>query len=82
VNGYVGGRPLEGVGGVLVEPLLEFRHLLVKFQKALLVALDDSQDGCLGSGRYLVPQFNRDRRNGGHTNILGPLEARTSSEGE
>src|SRR5215470_17546104 len=29
----------------------------------LLVALDQSQDGCLGRGRYLLPQFNRNRRN-------------------
>ena len=36
----VGGRRLGGVGGVLVEALLEFRHLLLKFLKPLLVALD------------------------------------------
>jgi site-specific DNA recombinase len=36
---------LGGVGGVLVEALPEFRHLLVQFLKALLVALDQSQDG-------------------------------------
>jgi hypothetical protein len=47
----VGGRWFGGVGGVLVEALLEFRHLLVKFPKPLLVPLDKSQDGCLGIGR-------------------------------
>jgi hypothetical protein len=36
----VGRRRLGGVGGVLVEALLEFRHLLLKFLKPLLVALD------------------------------------------
>ena len=76
---WIGRGGLGGVGGVLVEPLLEFSHLLVKLLKALLVALDKSQDGCLGVGRDLVPQLNRYRRNGRHTNILRPLEARTSS---
>src|SRR5262249_29844639 len=71
-GGRVGRRRLGGVGGVLVEPLLEISHLLVKFLKALLVALDKSQDGCLGNGRNLVPQFSRDRRNGRHTSILRP----------
>jgi hypothetical protein len=78
----VGRRRLGGVGGVLVESLLEFRHLLVKFLKALLVPLDKSQDGCLGVGRYLLPQLSRDRRNGRHTSILRPLQARTTSAGE
>jgi hypothetical protein len=36
----VGRRWLGGVGGVLVEALLEFRHLLMKLLKALLVPLD------------------------------------------
>jgi hypothetical protein len=65
-----------------LEELVEFNHLLVKFLKTLLVPLDKSQDGFPGSGRYLVPQLSRDRRNGLHTNILRPLEARTSSAGE
>jgi hypothetical protein len=79
---WVGRRRLGGVGGVLVEPLLECGHLVVKFLKALLVPLDKSQDGCLGIGRDLLPQLSRDRRNGRHANILRPLEARTSSAGE
>jgi hypothetical protein len=33
----------------------------------------------LGSRRYLVPEFNRNRRNRLHANILRPLEARSSS---
>jgi hypothetical protein len=68
--------------GVLVAPVLKFSHLLVQFLKALLVALDKSPDGCLGSGRDLVPQFDGDRRNGRHTNVLRPLAAWTSSAGE
>jgi hypothetical protein len=39
---WVGRRRLGGVGRVLVEALLEFRHLLLKFLKPLLVALDKS----------------------------------------
>ena len=36
----VGRGRLGGIGGVLVEALLEFRHLLMKLLKALLVPLD------------------------------------------
>jgi hypothetical protein len=41
----VGRGRLGGVGGVLVEALLEFSHLLMKLLKALLIALDQRQDG-------------------------------------
>jgi hypothetical protein len=51
----VGRGRLGGVGGVLLEALLEFHHLFMKLLKALLVALDQRQDGKLGSGRDLVP---------------------------
>ena len=78
----VRGRWPGGVAGVLVEALLEFSHLLVQFLKPLLVPLHQRQDGCLGSGRNLFPQLNRDRRNGRHTSILRPLEARAISAGE
>ena len=75
----VGRGRLGGIGGVLVEALLEFSDLRAEFLKALLIPLNKSQDGHLGSGRYLIPQFNRDRRKGRHTSILRPLEGRTSS---
>src|SRR6266699_3411516 len=67
---------LAGVGKVAqqVPPLLEFSHLVVKFLKPLLVLPDNGQNDCLGSGRDLAPEFNRDRRNRRHTSILQPLE--------
>ena len=64
--GWVGRGWFGGVGGVLVEPLLEFNPLQVKLLKALLVALDQGTNSSLGSRWDLLPQFVRDRRTRAH----------------
>ena len=62
-----------------MEAFGELIDLLLEGLQPLLMLLDEGQNGRLGRGRYLVPQFNRDRRNRRNTLILGHLEACTSS---
>ena len=47
----------------------------MKGLQPLLILLDEGQDCRLSSRRYLVPKFNRNRRNRRHTNILRLPEA-------
>jgi hypothetical protein len=54
----------------------------VSHLQPLLILLDEDQDRRLGSRRYLVPEFDRNRRSRRHINILRPLETRTGSGGE
>jgi hypothetical protein len=77
--GRVAGRRPGRVGRVLVEPLSQVIHVPLEGLHSLLILLNETQDRRLDSGRYLVPEFNRDRRNRRHTNILRPLEPQTSS---
>lgn len=55
------GRP-GGVGGVLVEALLEVIDLPLEPLQPLLVLPDEGQDRSLGSGRDLPPEVFRDGR--------------------
>src|SRR5262249_51452316 len=70
-----GKRPPPRVGKALPKLI----DLLLEGLQPLLMRLHEGQDRRLGGRRYLAPQFYRDRRNGRHTSILRPLEARTSS---
>jgi hypothetical protein len=74
----VAGGRARGVGGVLIQALQQVIDLLLEGLQPLLVLLDKGQDRRLGSRRYLVPEFNRNRRNRRHANIFRPLEARTT----
>jgi hypothetical protein len=51
---------LGGVGGVLVEALLEFSDLLLQVLQLPLVLLDEGQDRHLCCRRELVPKLSRD----------------------
>jgi hypothetical protein len=62
-----------------VEAFCELIDPLLKGLQPLLILLNEGQDCRLGSRRYLVPEFSRNRRNRRHINILRPIEARTSS---
>src|SRR5262249_37746713 len=80
--GRVAGRRAGGVGGVLVEAFGQLIDLPLEGLQPLLVLLDEGQDGRLGGRRYLVPEFSGNWRNRRHTNILRPVEARTSPTGD
>ena len=80
--GRVAGGWAGRVGRVLVEALLQFIDLLLEGLQPLLVLLDEGQDRRLGSRRDLAPEFNGDRRNRRHINILRPPETWTSSARE
>jgi hypothetical protein len=54
------GRWFGGIGGVLVEALLEFMDLLLQGLQSPLILLDESQDRPLCGRRDLVPKFSRD----------------------
>jgi hypothetical protein len=51
---------LGGIGGVLVEALLEFIDLLLQGLQSSLILLDESQDRRLCGRRNLVPKFSGD----------------------
>jgi hypothetical protein len=56
----VGRGRLGGIGGVLLEALLEFSDLLLQFLQSSLVMLDEGQDRRLCGRRDLVPKLSRD----------------------
>jgi hypothetical protein len=72
--------PQRPLGGIIrrLDTFLPIDVLLEGLQP-LLVVLNEGQDGRLGSKRYLVPEFMRDRRKRRHINILRSLKGRTSS---
>jgi len=55
-----GRRWLGGIGGVLVEALLEFIDLFLQGLQLPLILLDESRDRRLCGRRDLVPKFSRD----------------------
>lgn len=54
----IGRRWSRGVGGILSEALLQVSDLLLQGANLFLVVLDEHQDGRLGSGWHLSPQFS------------------------
>ena len=64
--------------GVLVQALPQVNDLLLEGLHPPLILLNEAQDCRLGSRRYLVPEFNRNRRNRWYTNILRPSQEQTS----
>jgi hypothetical protein len=52
---------LGGIGGVLVEALLQFMDLLLQGLQLPLLVLDEGRDRRLCRRRDVVPKFSRDR---------------------
>jgi hypothetical protein len=57
---WVGRGRFRGIGGILVEALLEFSDLLLQVLQLPLVLLDEDQDRHLCGRRDLVLKFSRD----------------------